>query len=128
MAGLLEKLRGITEKLSPSKSQTGASEEFVELEPVPKKISAKIFCEKYTLDEFDDVKYVIDSLRTGSVIAIINIKPLGSKSRVELQRAINKIKKTVEALNGQVIAIDEDWVVAAPSFVEIRKGKKGETE
>ncbi len=124
---LIEKLKGIRGKIMQPK-EGGSSEEFVELEPIPKKPAAKIYCEKYTLEEFEDVKYILNALRTGYVITIINIKPLAEKSRVELQRAINKIKKTTETLDGQVIAIDEDWVIAAPGFVEIRKGQKGSVE
>ena len=41
-------------------------------------------------------KTVLDDLREGYTIALVNIKPLKEKDLIELKRAINKIKKTCD--------------------------------
>ena len=46
-----------------------------------------------------------------------------SKDVVELKRAISKIKKTVEALEGKIAGFGENTIIATPSKVfEIQKG------
>lgn len=102
----------------------GAKEEFIELEPDEmKKKAAKIFVKYFIITDFGDIKTVIDSLREGYTIVIMKIKPLKDKDMNELKRAISKIKRTVEAIDGEIVGIDEDWIVAVPNFVEVYKGE-----
>jgi len=79
------------------------------------KIQVRIF----TLDDFESIKSPVDALREGYTIAIIKIRPLRDKDRVELKRAINKLKKTVDAIGGDLAGLGEDHVIATPSFAEI---------
>ena len=41
---------------------------------------------------------------------------------VELKRAINKLKKTCEAIEGDIAGFGDDYIVIAPSFAEIYRG------
>lgn len=104
-------------------------EEFIELEPEElHKKSAKIYIKYFILTDFADIKPVIDSLREGYTIALMKIKPLKDKDMNELKRAINKVKRTCEAIDGEIVGIDEDWIIAVPNFVEVYKGESGEEE
>jgi len=84
----------------------------------------KIVLRPYVLEEFDDVKQVLDSLREGYTIPLINIKPLKDKDLVELKRAINKLKKTCDAIEGDIAGFGEDWIAVVPSFASIYREKK----
>lgn len=100
-------------------------EGYVELNSAPKKdIDSKILVRPYVLEDFSDVKPVLDSLREGYTICLLNIKPLKEKDIVELKRAINKLKKTCDAVDGDIAGFGEDWIVVAPSFVDIYREKK----
>lgn len=102
----------------------GAEEEFIELEPNEmKKKAAKIFVKYFILTDFADIKGVIDALREGYTVALIKIKPLKDKDMNELKRAINKVKRTCEAIDGEIVGIDEDWIIAVPNFIEVYKGE-----
>jgi SepF-like predicted cell division protein (DUF552 family) len=102
----------------------GEGEEFIELEPNEmKKKAAKIFVKYFVLTDFADIKSVIDALREGYTIALLKIKPLKDKDMNELKRAINKVKRTVDAIDGEVVGIDEDWIIAVPNFIEVYKGE-----
>ena len=48
----------------------------------------------------------------------------------ELKRAINKVKRTCDAIDGEIVGIDEDWIIAVPNFIEVFKGDivEGEIE
>ncbi|MCD6371364.1 MAG: cell division protein SepF [Candidatus Aenigmarchaeota archaeon] len=116
----------LTGKVVIKKSE---GEEFIELEPEEmRKKAAKIFIKYYVLTEFADIKPVIDSLREGYTIALLKIRPLKDKDMNELKRAINKIKRTCDAIDGEVVGIDEDWIIAVPNFIEVYKGETGEEE
>ncbi|PIN70582.1 hypothetical protein COV93_00890 [Candidatus Woesearchaeota archaeon CG11_big_fil_rev_8_21_14_0_20_43_8] len=94
-------------------------EEYVELNTDMKGSDSKITVRPFILEDFSDVKQVLDSLREGYTIALVNIKPLKDKDLVELKRAINKLKKTCDAISGDIAGFGEEWVIVAPSFVEV---------
>ncbi len=99
------------------------SSDYIELAPEKSERSAKIKMEYFILTDFADVKSVIDSLRGGYTITLVKIKPLRDKDITELKRAIDKIKKTADAVGGEVVGIEEDYIVATPSFVSVYRGE-----
>ena len=87
---------------------------------------SKITVRPFVLEEFGDVKPVLDALREGYTIGLINIRPLKDKDLVELKRAINKLKKTCDAIDGDIAGFGENWIAAVPSFASIHRGKPKE--
>ncbi len=96
-------------------------EGYVELSSEPESRNSKINVKNYTLEDFSDTKGILDSLREGYTIAFINIKPLKDQDLVELKRAINKLKKTCDAINGDIAGFGEDWICITPSFAQIHR-------
>jgi SepF-like predicted cell division protein (DUF552 family) len=84
----------------------------------------KIKVRPFVLKKFEDVTDILNSLREGYTIAVIDLKPLKSKDVIELKRAIAKIKKTSDALEGSIAGFGESIVIVTPSFAEIAKGEK----
>ena len=87
---------------------------------------SKIVVRSFVLTEFADVKEALDSLREGYTIALINIKPLRDKDMIELKRAIDKIKKTCDALEGDIAGMSENFIVVTPSFAHIYRNVETE--
>ena len=85
---------------------------------------SKILIRPFVLKVFEDINPILNTLREGYTIAVIDIKHLKSKDIVELKRAISKLKKTADALEGSIAGFGENTVIAAPSFAEIYKGDK----
>ncbi len=85
---------------------------------------AKIVVRSFVLEDFEDVKPILDAIREGYTIPLVNIKPLKDKDLIELKRAINKLKKTTEAVEGEIAGFGEDWITIVPSFATIYKEKK----
>jgi len=75
----------------------------------------------FVMEEFEDIKEVLDVLREGNTVALINIRPLKDKDLVELKRAITKLRKTCEAIDGDIAGFGEDYVVASPYFARIHR-------
>ncbi len=80
---------------------------------------SKVVVRPFIIGEFTDVKDALDALREGYTIALINIKPIRDKDIVELKRAINKLKKTCDAIEGDIAGFGEDWIVVTPSFAQV---------
>lgn len=100
----------------------GNAGEYVEIETSKDQTAAKkskILIKPFVIEDFADVKDTLDALRDGYTIALVNIKPLREKDIIELKRAINKIKKTCDAIEGDIAGFGEDWIVVTPSFAQI---------
>ena len=89
---------------------------------------SKLMVRPFVIEEFEHIKPILDSLREGHTIALINIKPLKDKDLVELKRAINKLKKTCDAIEGDIAGFGENWIAAVPSFAYIYRGQKAAKE
>ncbi|HLP79281.1 MAG TPA: cell division protein SepF [Acidobacteriota bacterium] len=101
-------------------------EEYVELDSSPQRHDdTKVVVRPFVIEDFSDVKEILDSLRNGSTIALVNIKPLKEKDIIELKRAINKLKKTTDAIKGDVAGFGDDYIVIVPEFAEIYRSRPG---
>jgi SepF-like predicted cell division protein (DUF552 family) len=81
----------------------------------------KVVVKPFILREFDDINPVLNSLREGYTIAVIDIKPLKTKDIIELKRAVAKIKKTIDAIEGKIAGFGENIILATPQFADIHK-------
>ena len=98
------------------------AEEYVELESTPRaEGSTKIMVRPFMIEEFEDIKQILEALREGYTIAIIEIKILIHKDSIELKRAVSKIKKTTDALEGSIAGFGENTIIVTPSFAKIHK-------
>ena len=97
------------------------AEDYVELDSAAETPKAKIIVRPFVIDDFADIKPTLDALREGYTIALINIKPLKDKDLVELKRAINKLKKTCDAIDGDIAGFGEDWIVVTPGFASVHR-------
>ena len=105
----------------------GNEEEYVEIgQDTIAESKSKIIVRPFVMKDFDDIKPVLDSLREGYTIALVNIRPLKEKDLVELKRAINKLKKTTDAIEGDVAGFGEDYIVVTPSFASIYRTRETE--
>jgi len=94
--------------------------DYVEIDTeITKDKKSKIVIRPFVIEEFTDIKPALDYLREGMTIALLNIKPIKDKDIVELKRAINKIKKTCDAIDGDIAGFGEDWIVVTPSFAHV---------
>ena len=83
----------------------------------------KTLVRPFTLEDFEDIKTILDALREGNIVALINIKPLKEKEITELKRAVAKLRKTCDALGGEIAGFTEDLVIATSNDAKIYKAK-----
>ena len=106
--------------------KTANESEYVEIDLGKEAKKAKILIKPFILRKFEDVNEVLNYLREGYTIAIVDIKPLKSKDIIEVKRAIAKLKKTADALEGSIAGFGDGIVIVTPQFAEIAKTSGGE--
>ena len=103
-----------------SSSLGDGSEDYIEIDLEREEPQNKVQVKVFVLKNYEDVNAILNALREGYTIAIIDFKVLKQKDPIELKRAVSKIKKTVDALEGS-IAGHENIVIVTPSFAKIYK-------
>jgi len=122
MKDFLLQLREKFTKPAENEEDFEESDNYVELgTPSASEDKSRVVVRPFVMEDFEDIKEILDCLREGSTIALVNIKPLKEKDLVELKRAISKLRKTCEAIEGDIAGFGEDYVVAVPYFARIHR-------
>ncbi len=109
----------VFEKLFGKGFKELSEEEFIELDTGDVETpSGKVPIKVDRLDDFSDTDRIQKQIRDGNVV-LVKIKSLRGKDISELKRAIEKLRKTCIAINGDIAGIDEDWVIITPSFAHV---------
>src|SRR3989338_7880640 len=123
--GFLSKIKEKLGSSSGSEMFDEAEQAYVELgNEASIDTKSRLVVRPFVIEDFEHIKPILDSLREGHTIALINIKPLKDKDLVELKKAINKLKKTCDAIEGDIAGFGENWVAAVPNFAYIYRGPK----
>ncbi len=72
------------------------------------------------IEDFADSDRIQKHIRDNSIV-IVKIKSLKEKDLSELKRAIDKLRKTCVAINGDIAGIDEDWIILTPNFAHVAR-------
>ncbi len=99
----------------------GSAEDYLEIDLDKEEKEGKVLVKLFVLKKYDDVNVILNVLREGYTIAIIDIKVLKSKDPIELKRAVSKIKKTTDALEGNIAGFGENLLIVTPSFAQIQR-------
>lgn len=104
-------------------------DEYLEIDLEKEQPEHKVMVKLFTLKQYEDVTEILNALREGYTIAVIDIRYLRKKDSIELKRAVSKIKKTTDALEGSIAGFGENIVIVTPSFAKIHKeAEKSETK
>lgn len=104
------------------RSEGEETPDFIEIDSGAKRNDSKVAVKTFVLKTYEDINPILNVLREGYSIAVIDIKSLKSKDVVELKRVVSKIKKTVEAIEGSIAGFGDNCIIATPSFAKIQKG------
>ena len=111
----------IKKAFSTSISDDAEDNEYLEIDLGQEQKENKILVRLFVLKNYEDVSEILNALREGYTIAVIDIKILKQKDSIELKRAISKVKKTTDALEGSIAGFGENIVIVTPSFAKIYK-------
>jgi len=111
----------IKKALSNSMRNSEIDDEYLEIDLGREEKENKVIVKLFVLKQYEDVTQILDNLREGYTIAIIDMKILKQKDPIELKRAVSKIKKTADALEGNIAGFGENLIIVTPSFAKISK-------
>ncbi len=103
------------------KSDSVDEEEYVEIEkesPEGRKVGVMV----ENLDDYRDVERVQKFLREGNIV-FLKIKSLRDKDLGELKRSVARLKKTVVAMEGDIVGVDENFLVLTPQHAKVYRGE-----
>jgi SepF-like predicted cell division protein (DUF552 family) len=95
-------------------------DDYLEIDLEKEKKEQKALIKLFILKSYEDVNEVINSLREGKTIGIIDIGKLKKKDPIELKRAVSKIKKTTDVVSGNIAGFGDN-IIVTPAFVKIHK-------
>jgi len=111
----------IKRAFSDSIGSADVDNEYIEIDLGKKEKENKVLVRLFVLKQYEDVTEILNALREGYTIAIIDIKILRQKDPIELKRAVSKVKKTTDALEGSIAGFGENTIIVTPSFAKIHK-------
>ncbi len=70
------------------------------------------------LNQFEDTERVLRAIRNGEIV-FLKIKGLREKDMGELKRCIDKLKKSIIANNGDIVGVEQDWLILTPESARV---------
>jgi SepF-like predicted cell division protein (DUF552 family) len=107
-------IKKLLKKVRPEKEE----EEFIEIDTSAFRDEGKIRVRVENLRDFPDTPRIQKLLREGNVM-FIKIKDLREKNLAELRKAVNRLKKTCMAMDGDIVSVDEEYLIVTPSFARV---------
>ena len=70
--------------------------------------------------EFSDTEKVLKFLREGNIV-LLKVKTIREKDLGELKRVVERLKRTVVAQNGDIVGVEQDWLLLVPEHVMVHR-------
>lgn len=115
---VFEKFRK-TEK--EEKKEEKPESEWLELDTAAFKEELSVNVRVETLKDFADTQRIQGLVREGNIV-FLKIKGLRQRDLSELKRSVEKLKKTCVAMDGDIVGVDEDFLVLTPKYAKIYRG------
>ena len=71
---------------------------------------------------FPDTEKIQQLVREGNVV-FVKIRELRERDINELKRCVDRLKKTCLAMNGDMVGVDEDYLIITPDFARVFRGR-----
>jgi SepF-like predicted cell division protein (DUF552 family) len=98
------------------------SEKFLELNTSHFTEKSQVSVRVENLENYSDTDRIQGMLRNGNVV-FLKIRELRERDINELKRSVDKLRKTCSAMSGDIVGVDEDFLIITPSFAKVFRGK-----
>lgn len=93
-------------------------EQFIELDHSSGDNKQRIKVRIEDLEDYRDVEAVQRLVREGNIV-FLKIKALREKNLGELKRAVQKLRKGSIAMGGDIVGVDDNFLVICPQFARV---------
>ncbi len=94
--------------------------DYLEIEEFEAEHGGGMYVRIEKLTDFADTSHIQELVRKGDIV-FVKMKPLMEKDMTELKRAVDRLRKTVHAIGGDIAGIEEDYLVVTPPGVVIHR-------
>ena|SRR3990167_6343810 len=82
--------------------------------------AGKTYVHVEKIGDMTDVDRIQKKIRNGHII-LVKVREIRERDINELKRAVDKLKKTCLALDGDIAGIGDDWVVITPANARVHR-------
>ena len=107
---------------APQQNQDEPQSEYMEITEDSLRSDGKIGVRIETLANYADTDRIQQLVREGNVV-FLRIRDLRAKDIAELKRSVEKLRKTCTAMNGDMVGVDEEFLVVTPHYAQIYRGR-----
>jgi len=104
------------------KDEEVGEDEFIEIESLGE-VEGKTRIRIEKLNDYRDVEKVQKLVREGNIV-FLKIRKIKERDLGELKRCVERLRKTAIASNGDIIGVDEDFLIITPTFAKIYRGEQ----
>lgn len=112
---------GKLKELIPTKKEE-SPEEYLELNEDMMRSDGRIGVKIETLGGYNDTDRIQRVVREGNVV-FLRIKELRAKDIAELKKSVDKLRKTCTAMDGDIVGVEDEFLVITPQHVQIYRGR-----
>ena len=98
------------------------TEEYLEITEEHTRSDNKVGVKIESLESYDDTEKVQEQLRHGNIV-FLKIKDLRAKDISELKKSVDKLRKTCTAMDGDIVGVEDEYLVITPNFAQIYRGR-----
>jgi len=73
-----------------------------------------------SVSEFGDTERILKHVREGKIV-LMKVKALKEKDLGELKRVVERFKRTILAQNGDIVGVEQDWLLLVPEHVIVQR-------
>ncbi len=95
-----------------------SEENFMEVDQTAGESRQKVSVRIEDLEDYRDIDTVQKLVRDGNIV-FLKIKTLREKNLGELKRAVQKLSKGSVAMGGDIVGVDDNFLVLCPTFARV---------
>lgn len=107
--GIADKFRGLN-----------LEEDFIELDISEEEAEDKVAVQVEKLQNLADAERIQHKVREGRVL-LVKVRDLRARDISELRRALERVKRTCHAVDGDIAGLGEDWVLACGAQAKVHR-------
>jgi len=100
-----------------------AAEPMPEHVPVQTTLQAKqVYIKSTVLNSLEELENIVAELESGNIV-IIRLTPLFDVDLDDVRRAVKKLKKVAQKIDGDIASLGEDRIIVTPSNIKVWRDK-----
>jgi SepF-like predicted cell division protein (DUF552 family) len=103
------------------KDEPEDEEEFIEIEGENEGEKRRVNIRIENLNDYRDIDNIQRQVREGSIV-FLRIKRMKERDLGELKRSIERLRRATISMNGDIVGVDEEFLILTPSFAKIFRG------